>query len=161
VRRPSGPASKKTLIGGPRPEARVAKIKMREPERIVMNCLKFYGSPVISDVKFDIKNPAMHSNPMADMLTGRVSQTATGDHGPEKENSHPIFPPTIPTHSRRRFFRRGSVVVGARTGNLRPPQPAADGGLTFPARNSGGRRSPSPYDSPTRAIFPSFGLYLI
>jgi hypothetical protein len=91
----------------------------------------------------------------------RGSQTAIGDQSPEKENSHPPFPPTTPTLSRNRLLRPRGVTVEAGAGNRRPPQPAAGGVLTPPAPNCGGCRSPSPHDSPTRAKFPSFVFYLI
>jgi hypothetical protein len=129
ARRPSGPASGKPLIAGARAIAPVAKIEMRWPERTVMNVLKVYVSPLIQDMQFRTKRPTMHCNPITDMLAGRGSQTATGDHGPEQENSRPPFPPTTL---------------------------AAGGVLALPARNCGGRRSPSPHDPPTRAKFPSF-----
>jgi hypothetical protein len=60
------------------------------------------------------------------MLTGRRSQRATGDHGPEKEKSHPPFPPTTPRLSRNLLFRPRGVRVEAGAGICanRSPRPA-------------------------------------
>jgi hypothetical protein len=93
ARRPSGPASRKPLIARARLEAPVAKIEVRWPWRTVMNCLKVYGPPLIQDGNFHTKRPTLHCDPVADMLTRRVSQMVTGDQSPEQENSIQNCPP--------------------------------------------------------------------
>jgi hypothetical protein len=58
--RPSGQASKNLLIGGPRLEARVAKMEVRWTERTVMSCLKVDCSPLTQDGEFHTKGPIMY-----------------------------------------------------------------------------------------------------